>query len=50
MRPLIFPGPSTDSALSAELRAVWRGRGAKAEAEAQRERTAMVFIMNLLLF
>ena len=49
MRPLIFPGPSTDSAmLRAELRAAWRGRGAKAEAEAQRERAAMVFIMNLL--
>ena len=49
MRPLIFPGPSTDSAmLRAELRAAWRGRGAKAEAEAQRERAAMIFIMNLL--
>jgi hypothetical protein len=29
----------------AELRAAWRGRGAKAEAEAQRERTAMDFMM-----
>ena len=48
IRPLIFPGPSTDSALRAELRAAWRGRGAKAEAEAQRERTAMVFMMNAL--
>ena len=46
MRPLIFPGPSTSSAMArAELRAAWRGRGAKAEAEAQRERTAMDFMM-----
>ena len=48
MRPLIFPGPSTSSAMArAELRAAWRGRGAKAEAEArrERERTAMDFMM-----